>query len=82
MSSGSDFFTYTIYLPSFAEGMGLEALLLDTRDNTIRWANKGMWKPLPVARPEIAEAVAADLLTGIETVLSTNDQPQPNEERP
>lgn len=82
MSSGSDFFTYTIYLPSFAEGMGLEALLVDTRNNTVRWVNKGMWKPLPVARPEVADAVTADLLTGLQTVLSTDNQSQPSEERP
>lgn len=82
MSSGNDFFTYNIYLPSFAEGMGLEALLIDTRNNTIRWANKGMWKPLPVTRPEVADAVVADLLTGLETVLPTTGPSQPNEEKP
>ena len=64
MANGNDFFTYTIYLPSFAEGMGLEALLVETRGGAVRWANKGRWKPLPLDRPEVADAVVADLLSG------------------
>ncbi len=73
MANGNDFFTYTIYLPSFAEGTGLEALLVDTRGGVIRWANKGLWKPLPLDRPEVAAAVVADLLSGLETHLSTSE---------
>lgn len=82
MANGNDFFTYTIYLPSFSEGTGLEALLVDIRDGVIRWANKGMWKPLPLDRPEVAEAVVADLLSGVETHLLTNDTSVPLQEEP
>lgn len=71
MSSGSDFFTYNIYLPSFAEGLGLEAVLIDTRTGAVRWANKGLWKPIPLDQPEVADEVAHDLLSGVEKQLST-----------
>jgi hypothetical protein len=76
------FFTYNVYLPSFAEGLGLEALLVDTRNSTIRWANKGLWKPIPLDRPELADAVVADLLLGIETHLQTIDTSESQEEKP
>lgn len=82
MAGGNDFFTYTVYLPSFAEGMALEALLLDTRDGTIRWANKGMWKPLSLDRPEVACAVAADLLMGIDASIAANTNLESHEEEP
>jgi len=82
MATGNDLFTYTIYLPSFAEGLGLEALLVDTRSTAIRWANKGLWKPIPLDRPEVADAVVADLLSGLEEHLSANDTPEPSEEEP
>jgi hypothetical protein len=81
MSSGSDFFTYTIYLPSFAEGMGLEAVLVDTRTGFIRWANKGLWKPLPLDHPEAADHVAGDLLTGLEDQLGVA-KPNETQEEP
>jgi hypothetical protein len=71
MSSGNDFFTYNIYLPSFAEGLGLEAVLIDTRSGAVRWANKGLWKPIPLDQPEVADEVAHDLLSGVEKQLST-----------
>jgi len=82
MANGNDFFTYTIYLPSFAEGMGLEALLVETRGSAVRWANKGLWKPLPLDRPEVADAVVADLLSGLDTHLSINDTSESLEEEP
>jgi len=80
-SSGNDFFTYTIYLPSFAEGMGLEAVLVDTRTGFIRWANKGLWKPLPLDHPEAADHVAGDLLTGLEAQLGVA-KPNETQEEP
>jgi len=82
MAGGSDFFTYNIYLPSFAEGLGLEALMIDTRSGAIRWANKGMWKPIPLDNPEVADAVVADLLSGIETQLATKNSHEEHEEEP
>jgi hypothetical protein len=82
MANGHDFFTYNIYLPSFAEGLGLEALLVDARSSAIRWANKGLWKPIPLDRPEIADAVVADLLSGLEDHLSSIEPPKPSEEEP
>ena len=82
MANGNDFFTYTIYLPSFAEGLGLEALLVDARSNSVRWANKGLWKPIPIDKPEIADAVVADLLSGLETHLSTIDASDSPKEKP
>lgn len=80
MAGGSDFFTYNIYLPSFAEGLALKALLIDARNHTIRWANKGLWKPIPLDKPEVANAVVADLLSGFRNHLSTGQHIEPHEE--
>ncbi len=82
MANGNDFFTYNVYLPTFAEGLGLEALLVDTRSTAIRWANKGLWKPIPIDRPEVADAVVADLLSGLEKHLSTIETHESSEEEP
>lgn len=81
MSSGDDFFTYNVFLPSFAEGLALKALLIDTRSFAVRWANKGLWKPIPVDQPEIADAVVADLLADLETQLGLKSLNQPMEEK-
>lgn len=80
MSSGSDFFTYDIYLPSFAEGLGLETLLIDTRSGVVRWANKGLWKSIPLDNPEAADSLVIDLLTGLDGHLSTMDLLESQEE--
>lgn len=82
MANGNDFFTYNVYLPTFAEGLGLEALLVDTRSTAIRWANKGLWKPIPIDRPEVADAVVADLLSDLEKHFSTTETPESTEEEP
>lgn len=82
MANGSDFFTYNVYLPTFAEGLGLEALLVDARSAAIRWANKGLWKPIPIARPEVADAVVEDLLSGLEKHLSAIETHDSSEEEP
>lgn len=82
MASGNDFFTYNIYLPDFAEGLALEALVVDLRTAAVRWANKGMWDPVPVNRPELTQAVMADLLTGLTMSIRTPNQPTTKEEGP
>ena len=46
-------------------------MLIDTRDGVVRWANKGLWKPIPLDQPEVADEVAHDLLSGVEKQLST-----------
>jgi hypothetical protein len=64
-SGGDSFFTYTVYLPSFAEGVVLRAALVHCPTGEVLWLNKGLWKAVPFDRPDRVREVTADLLTGL-----------------
>ena len=64
-AAGDSFFTYTVYLPSFSEGIALRAVLVHCATGEVLWVNKGLWRPLPWDRPERVREVAGDLLTGM-----------------
>lgn len=64
-SAGDSFFTYNVYLPSFAEGVALRAILLHCPTGEVLWLDKGLWKPIPFDQPDRVREVAADLLAGL-----------------
>lgn len=64
-AAGDSFFTYNVYLPSFAEGIALRALLVHCPTGEVLWLDKGLWKPIPFDRPDRVREVTADLLTGL-----------------
>lgn len=82
MASGSDFFTYDIYLPEFAEGLFLEALVVDVATATVRWANKGMWNAAAIKEPAHADSVVADLMTGLRESCTSTKKSISEEEEP
>ncbi len=76
-SAGDSFFTYNVYLPSFAEGLALRALLVHCPTGEVLWLDKGLWKPVPFDQPDRVRGVAADLLAGLgaSTKLETKETP-------
>jgi hypothetical protein len=64
-AAGDSFFTYNVFLPSFAEGIALRALLVHCPTGEVLWLDKGLWKPIPFDQPDRVREVAADLLTGL-----------------
>lgn len=75
-AAGDSFFAYTVYLPSFSEGIALRAVLVHCATGEVLWVNKGLWRPLPWDRPERIREVAADLLTGIAALAAPGAAPE------
>lgn len=73
-ASGDSFFVYNIYLPSFAQGTILKAVLVDCSSGEVLWVNKGVWGAIDFSDPEQVDAVIKDLLRGLD-----KQQPEPNE---
>ena len=80
LSSGDSFFTYTVFLPSFAEGALLRAALVHCATGEVLWLNKGLWKAIPFDQPERVREVVADLLTGLGTHRPTDRTDSTREE--
>ncbi len=74
ISNGDSFFTYSIFLPSFAEGVGLEALMLECATGEILWINKGVWRALSFDQSDRVGQVVTDLLSGIELLNETRKE--------
>ncbi len=65
VSNHQSFFVYTVYLPDFAQGAAINAVLIDCRTGEILWANRGMWKPLRFENSVQLTPVFNDLLLGL-----------------
>jgi len=65
MANGNDFFTYNIYLPTFAEGLAFETILIDCATGEVRWANRGLFTPIPLDQRGPVAAVVKDLMSGL-----------------
>ncbi len=65
ISNHQSFFVYTVYLPEFAQGAAINAVLIDCRTGEILWANRGIWKPLHFDNSVQLTPVFKDLLMGL-----------------
>jgi|GEM_PF-3562391 len=73
-AAGDSFFTYNVYLPSFAEGLALRALLVHGATGDVLWLDKGLWKPVPFNQPDRVQGVASDLLAGLGSVTTIEEE--------
>ena len=61
-ANGDELFTYTVYLPSAAEGLAMTAVLVHCASGEILWMNMGVWPPIARDADARAQAAVADLL--------------------
>ncbi len=65
LSTGDSFFVYNVYIPNFAEGTLLKAVLIDCNSGEILWINKGLWGKISFDDPNTVENIITDLFAGI-----------------
>jgi hypothetical protein len=65
VANNESYFAYTIYVPQFAEGTLVRALLIDCSNGEVLWANRGLWGPFRLDDAESVKTIAADLFAGL-----------------
>lgn len=78
---GDSFFVYNVFVPTFAQGLVVQALLVDVASGEVRWLDGGLWRPASPDDSESLTAVAADLLAGLEPVANM-PEPSASKETP
>lgn len=76
-AAGDSFFTYNVYLPTFAEGLALRALLVHAATGELLWLDKGLWNPVPFDQPDRVGAAVGDLLAGLDGPTPTETEEKP-----
>ena len=76
---GDSFFVYNVFVPTFAQGLVVQALLVDVASGEVRWLDGGLWRPVSPADTESLTALAADLLAGLEPVANEPEPSTPKE---
>lgn len=65
VSSGNNWFVYTVYLPSFAQGTLIKATLIDCATGELLWVNKGIWGAVKFEDPDEMGKLAKDLFSNL-----------------